>query len=155
MNKLKLELEGDNVIVVTRKFNAPAEFVYRAHVEEELLRKWMLGPEGCSMPVCISDAKPNGQIRFEWECPGQPNFHLTGHYVSLDPYKRIEHVERMHLPDPTPDNHVTTTFEEKNGVTHITVRMQVPNAEVREAMLATGMDQGMEESYARLESLAR
>lgn len=154
MSKLKLELEGDNVIIVTRVFNAPAEFVFRAHVEESLIKQWLLGPEGCSMPVCISDAKPNGQIRFEWECPGQPSFHLTGHYVSLEPYERIVHVERMHLPDPTPDNYVTTSFHETDGVTTVTVRMQVPSSDVREAMLATGMDQGMEESYARLEALA-
>jgi hypothetical protein len=59
----------------------------------------------------------------------------------------------MFLPDPTPDNHVETTFESVAGGTLMTVRMTLPNAEVREMMLQTGMDQGMEASYVRLERL--
>lgn len=81
------------------------------------------------------------------------SFSLTGHYVLLEPYRRIVHVERMHLPDTTPDNHVESTFEPDGRGTLLTVRMTLPDAETRKAMLATGMEHGMEASYARLESL--
>ena len=63
------------------------------------------------------------------------------------------HVERMHLPDPTPDNHVETIFEPVEGGTLMTMRMTLPNAETRAAMLASGMEQGMEASYVRLEAV--
>jgi hypothetical protein len=59
----------------------------------------------------------------------------------------------MHLPDPTPDNHVETRFEPDGSGTLMTMRMTLPDAQTRTAMLATGMDQGMEASYARLEAM--
>ena len=59
----------------------------------------------------------------------------------------------MHLPDPTPDNHVETTFQAEGGGTLMVMRMSLPDAEARKAMLATGMEQGMEASYERLEGM--
>ena len=58
----------------------------------------------------------------------------------------------MHLPDPTPDNHIETRFEPEETGTLMTVRMTLPNAETRAAMLATDMEHGMEASYVRLEA---
>ncbi len=63
------------------------------------------------MPVCISDARPGGKIRYEWTNGKGGGFHLTGEYLELEPYSRIVHVERMYLPDPTPDNHIETRFD--------------------------------------------
>ena len=153
MSKLTLKTEGDTHVVVTRRFAAPPKSVYRAHTEPQLLQKWLLGPDGWSMPVCISEAKPGGQIRYEWSDGKGAGFHLTGAYVELEPYSRIVHVERMHLPDPTPDNHVETRFEADGAGTLMTMRMTLPDKQTREAMLATGMDQGMEASYARMEEM--
>ena len=153
MSKLTLNTEGDTHVVVTRRFAAPPQAVYRAHTEPALLQKWLLGPEGWTMPVCISEPKPGGKIRYEWS-DGQGNgFHLTGEYVALEPYSRIVHVERMHLPDPTPDNHVETRFAPDGDGTLMTMRMTLPDAETRAAMLATGMEHGMEASYARLDAM--
>ena len=153
MSKLTLKTEGDTHVVVTRRFAAAPKTVYRAHTEPQLLQKWLLGPDGWTMPVCISEAKPGGKIRYEWSDGKGAGFHLTGEYVELDPYSRIVHVERMHLPDPTPDNHVETRFEADGAGTLMTMRMTLPDRETREAMLATGMDQGMEASYARMEEM--
>jgi hypothetical protein len=63
------------------------------------------------------------------------------------------HVERMHLPDPTPDNHVVTTFARDGTVTLMTMRMTLPDASTRAAMLPSGMECGMEASYVRLETM--
>jgi uncharacterized protein YndB with AHSA1/START domain len=153
MNKLTLKTEGDRHIVVTRRFAAPPEAVYRAHIEPHLLQQWLLGPEGWTMPVCISEAQPGGKIRFEWVNGKGEGFHLTGEYLELEPHSRIVHFERMHLPDPTPDNHVETRFEPDGAGTLMTVRMTLPDAQTRAAMLATGMERGMEASYVRLESM--
>ncbi|MHC2466310.1 SRPBCC domain-containing protein [Bradyrhizobium embrapense] len=154
MSKLTLKIEGDRHIVVTRRFVAPPEGVYRAHTEPELLQKWLLGPEGWTMPVCISELRPGGKIRYEWTDGKGGGFHLTGEYLELEPFSRIVHVERMHLPDPTPDNHVETRFAPDGSGTVMTMRMTLPDAETRAAMLATGMEHGMEDSYARLDRMS-
>ena len=58
------------------------------------------------------------------------------------------------MPDPTPDNHIVTTFEKDGTGTLMTMRMTLPDATTREAMLKSGMEHGMEMSYERLEKLA-
>ena len=153
MSTLTLKTESERFVIVTRRFAAPPEKVYRAHTEPTLIQQWLLGPEGWTMPVCISEARPGGRIRYEWSDGKGGGFSLTGEYVALTPFSRIVHVERMHLPDPTPDNHVETQFEADGAGTLMTMRMTLPNAEVRAAMLATGMEHGMETSYARLERM--
>ncbi|MBL8238853.1 MAG: SRPBCC domain-containing protein [Bryobacterales bacterium] len=153
MAELTLKTEGDKHVVVTRRFAASPEAVYRAHTESATIQRWMLGPEGWSMPVCICEAKPGGKIRYEWSDGKGAGFYLTGEFVELEPFRRIVHVERMHLPDPTPDNHIETTFVPDGDGTLMTMRMTLPDAKTREAMLATGMEHGMEASYVRLESL--
>lgn len=152
MSKLSLETEGDRSVIAKRRFAAPPEAVYRAHLEPEILKKWLLGPEGWTMPVCINEAKAGGRIRYEWT-NGESGFYLTGELLELEPARRIVHVERMHLPDPTPDCHVVTTFESDGAGTLMTMRMTLPTAEARQQMLATGMEHGMEDSYARMESV--
>jgi uncharacterized protein YndB with AHSA1/START domain len=153
MSKLTLKTEGDTHVVVTRRFQASPEQVYRAHTEPELLKKWLLGPDGWTMPVCVSEARPGGRIRFEWSNGKGAGFYLTGEYLELEPFSRIVHVERMHLPDPTPDNRVETTFKPDGNGTLFTLRMTLPDAATREAMLATGMEHGMEASYVRLDAM--
>ena len=66
MSKMTLKTEGDTHVVVTRRFAASPEAVYRAHTEPSLIQKWMLGPDGWTMPVCINEARPGGKIRYEW-----------------------------------------------------------------------------------------
>jgi len=106
------------------------------------------------MPVCICEARPGGKIRYEWRNDKGDSFYLTGEFAELLAPSKIVHVERMHLPDPTPDNHVETRFERAGAGTLMTMRMTLPDAETRKRMLATGMERGMEASYVRLDRLA-
>jgi len=154
MSKLVLTTEGETHVVVKRRFEAPPEAVYRAHLDPKLIQQWCLGPEGWTMPVCINEGKPGGKIRYEWSNGKGGGFFLTGEILEVEPPLRIVHVERMHLPDATPDNHVVTTFVADGTGTLMTMRMSLPDAETRKAMLATGMEHGMETSYARLERLS-
>jgi uncharacterized protein YndB with AHSA1/START domain len=153
MSRLTLKSEGDLSIVATRWFAASPQAVYRAHTERELIQQWMLGPEGWSMPVCSCDARPGGSMRYEWSNANGRSFYLTGEFLEMQPYSRIVHVERMFLPERTPDNHIETTFQADRGGTLMVMRMSLPDAATRAAMLATGMERGMEASYVRLESL--
>jgi uncharacterized protein YndB with AHSA1/START domain len=152
MSKLTLRTEGETHIVVTRRFNATPEAVFRAHTEVDLIKQWLLGPDGWTMPVCINEPRPGGQIRYEWSDGAGNGFYLTGEFVEVVPFTKLVHVERMHLPDPTPDNHVETQFRPDGAGTIMTMRMTVPDEATRSAMLATGMADGMEESYARLDA---
>jgi len=153
MSKMTLKTEGDTHVVVTRRFAGSPEAVYRAHTEPELIKRWMLGPPGWTMPVCINEAKPGGKIRIEWSDGKGAGFYLTGECIELVPFSRIVHVERMHLPDPTPDNHIVTDFTPDGEGTLLTMRMTLPDAATRAQMLATGMEHGMEASYARLDEI--
>jgi uncharacterized protein YndB with AHSA1/START domain len=153
MSKLTVVTEGDKHVVVTRRFAAPPEAVYRAHTEPRLIQKWLLGPDGWTMPVCVCEARPGGKIRYEWADGKGGGFYLTGEFVELVPFSRIVHVERMHLPDPCPDNHVVTRFEQDGSGTLMTMQMTLPDAQTRAAMLASGMEHGMEASYVRLETM--
>ncbi len=155
MSQMTIKTEGDRFVVVTRRFAAPSEAVYRAHLEPGLIRQWMLGPEGWTMPVCITEPWPGGRMRFEWaRADGDGGFHLTGEFVELTPHSRIVHVERMHMPDTTPNNHVETRFDPDGDGTLMTMRMTLPDEATRTMMLATGMEHGMEASYVRLDVVA-
>jgi uncharacterized protein YndB with AHSA1/START domain len=153
MSKMALKTEGDTHVVVTRRFAAPPEAVYRAHTEPKLIQRWLLGPDGWTMPLCKCEARPGGKIRYEWTNGKGDGFHLTGEFVELEPFSRIVHIERMHMPNATPDNHVETRFEPDGDDTLMTMRMTLPDKATRTAMLATGMEHGMEASYVRLEGM--
>lgn len=150
---LTVDLEGDTDIVVTRRFRAPPELVWRAHSEPAILQKWLLGPDGWTMPVCLCDMRPGGSFRFEWS-NGTHGFYATGEYSEVTPHSRIVHVERMFLPDRTPDMQVITEFSPDGDGTRMVMRMILPDAATRQSVIATGMTDGMEASYARLESIS-
>jgi uncharacterized protein YndB with AHSA1/START domain len=153
MSKMTLKTEGDAHIIVTRRFAAPPKRVYRAHTDPKLIQKWLLGPEGWSMPVCVNEARLGGKFRYELTNGKGGGFYVTGEYLELEPNSRIVHLERMYLPDPTPDNHVETRFDPDGKGTLMTMRMTLPDAQTRAATLATGMERGTEASYVRLEGM--
>jgi uncharacterized protein YndB with AHSA1/START domain len=118
-----------------------------------LFNNGCLAPRVGQCQFCINEAKPGGKIRYEWADGKGRGFCLTGEYVELVPGSKIIHIERMHLPDPTPDNRIETRFETDGNGTLMTMRMTLPNEKARAAMLATGMEHGMEASYIRLEKM--
>ena len=151
MPPLQLALEGDTHVIVTRTFKAPPSHVYRAHLEPDLIRQWMLGMPGWTMPVCETESRDGGKFNFEWDDGEGGGFAISGQYIKLTPDQLIEHIERMHIPDPTPDNHIVTTFAPSGEGTLLTLRMTLPDAGSRQQMLDMGVADGMEESYAKLD----
>jgi uncharacterized protein YndB with AHSA1/START domain len=163
-----VERTSPTTLAITRRFKAPPERVFAAHVEPALIQRWCFGYDGWHMPVCVNDARPGGELRWEWANDEGAGFHVTGTYEVVEPPGvgrpgRIVHVERMHLgpegPDPTPDNHIETTFAPDgpgaDAGTLLTLVMRMGSPEAMEAMIATGMTDGMETSYARIDALEK
>ena len=155
---LTVERTSPTTLTITRHFTAPPARVFAAHTEPALIQRWCYGFDGWHMPVCINDARPGGELRWEWANDEGAGFFATGTYELVEPPQgnrpgRIVHVERMHLPDPTPDNHITSTFAPDGDGTLLTLVMQLDTPEALEAMLATGMTDGMEVTYARIDEL--
>jgi uncharacterized protein YndB with AHSA1/START domain len=151
----QVELLDDTHVRITRLIEGPREMVWRAHHEPELIRKWMLGPEGWSMPVVEVDSSVGGRYRYEWEPePGQPGerFGFEGETLLSDPPRRAVTTEQM-IGMEGPGTLNDLSLYEEDGVTLLTVLIEYPDKDTRDMILATGMTDGMEASYARLESL--
>jgi uncharacterized protein YndB with AHSA1/START domain len=153
---LEITRTSPTTLRVSRFFVAPLARVYAAHTDPALIPKWLLGPDGWSMPECLSDARPGGSFRFVWrnDATGH-SFYATGEYITVEAPHRMLHVERIFLPDQTPENTVETTFTPEGTGTRMIMTMSVPDAAAMDAMVATGMTDGMETSYVRLEESIR
>ena len=149
---LDVTLLGDRQVVLRRTFAAPPDRVFAAHTEADLVRQWMQGPPGSRITRCEHDARPGGRFHMAW-AGDFPAFEITGDYIALDPPHRIEHVERMHMPEfTTGDNHIVTEFRAEGTGTAMTMTMTFESAEARDAALATGMTDGMEACYVVLDA---
>jgi uncharacterized protein YndB with AHSA1/START domain len=103
------------------------------------------------MRVCETHSREGGTFNFKWDDSEGGGFAISGQYIKLTPDQLIEHIERMHIPDPTHDNHIVTTFASSGVGTLLTLRMTLPDAGSRQQMLDMGGADGMEESYAKLD----
>lgn len=150
---VQVEVLDDTHVRITRAFDAPRELIWRAHTEPELMRRWLLGPDGWRMSVCEIDPTPGGAYRYRWEpeagVEGEA-FGFEGETVVSDPPRRAVTTEAMSGTDfpPTVND---MTLDEVDGVTLLTLLITYADLAQRDAILATGMTDGMEASYARLE----
>ena len=155
MNKMTMVMSGETDLVVTRRFNAPPQAVYDAHMDVEKLRRWMLGPEGWTMPSCELDPREGGAFAYTWEDSASgERFTIRGQFIRLDPPNRIEHVEAMEMPGmTTPESRVVTEFAPDDAGTLMTMTIIYDSAESREGAVASGMEEGMAWSYDNLDRM--
>lgn len=149
----QLEILDDQHVRITRLIDGPRELVWRAHVEPELMRRWMLGPDGWRMTLSEVDTAEGGRYRIGWEpelgTDGEA-FGFDGETLLLDEPRRIVQTEHMTGTDyPSTTNDLS--FYEEDGATLVTLLIEYPDAATRDTVLATGMVDGMEESFRRLE----
>lgn len=151
MSDMTLKPRGDREIVVVRAFNAPRDLVFDAFSKPELVKRWMLGSAGWSMPVCTIDFRVGGKGRYEWKSPdGQHGMALSSEFVEIARPERIVHKEVFDgTPQPV-ESVITSTFVEKAGRTTMTMVICYPTPQVRDFMLKSGMEQGMALSFQRL-----
>jgi len=148
------EILDDTHVRITRLIEGPIDLVWRAHHEPELLKKWMLGPDGWSLVECEVASEVGAKYRYVWE-PGEgiegERFGFDGEALLIEPPRRAVTTEHMTGTD-YPGTLNDLNLEEEDGATLITLFIEYPDKETRDMILATGMADGMEASYARLES---
>ncbi len=144
-------LIGDTRARICRVIRGTVEQVWDAHRDPELVRRWMLGPDGWTMPVCDVARDVGDGFRYEWESDdGERRFGFEGELLESHPPRRSVTTERMiDTGGPTSTNEMTLT--PIAGGTLLSVVITYPDRALRDQVLATGMTEGMERSYQRLE----
>ena len=142
---------NDRQVRITRVIRGSVDQVWRAHNERALLQRWLLGPDGWTMPVCDVASKVGETYRYEWEkADGSQRFGFEGELLELDsPYRAVTTERMIGTEGAEAVNEMTLT--PVGAGTLLTLVVTYPNAEVRDAALGSGMTLGMERSYQRLE----
>lgn len=143
---------SETLVRVSRVIRGTVDQVWRAHHEPALVQRWLLGPDGWTMPTCQVAQAPGDTFLYEWvSADGEERFGFTGRLVEHQPPFREVTTEQMTGTEgPVTRNELTLTPVE--GGTLLSLVITYPDAAVRDAVLATGMTGGMEASYARLEA---
>jgi uncharacterized protein YndB with AHSA1/START domain len=144
-------MPSDTELVMTRSFDAPRALVYEVWTNPKHVPKWMSGPDGWRMTVCEADLRPGGLSRFVWENADGQSMEMTGEYLEVVPPERFVSIKSMGAESPSMTN--TIVFTEEAGRTTVTITMRYPTKEARDAALQTGMDEGMEIGFRRLDAL--
>ncbi len=148
---------NDRQVRVVRSFRAPRALVYRTYTEPALVRRWMLGMPGWTMPVCEMDVRVGGAFRWRWRSDADgKEFGFAGVYQEVVAPKRLVNTEAYDPGDVGGDMGealITTEFTESAGITTLTTLIEYPSREVRDAAVATGMTDGMEVSYQMMDRL--
>jgi uncharacterized protein YndB with AHSA1/START domain len=143
----------DNQVSITRVFDAPRHLLYQAYTTPRLLQQWLLGPEGWTMPVCEIDVRVGGAWRYVWRKSDGTEMAMGGTVKEVVPNERLVSTERWGPEWPETINQVE--FTESGGRTTVTTTITYPSKDARDAALKTGMKDGADQSYARLEQLVR
>ena len=146
---LDVTTRGESELVMTRSLAAPRALVFDAFTKPELVQRWLLGPDGWTMPVCEIDLRPGGAFRYRWRSDdGAREFGTSGTFREVTAPIRIVHVERM---DGMPGEAVVTTnFSEDGGETLVVMAIDYGTRKIRDMAHESGMASGVAASFDRL-----
>jgi uncharacterized protein YndB with AHSA1/START domain len=150
---MQLTTPNDREIVMTRVFHAPRRLVWDALTKPELVRQWMLGPPGWSMPVCEIGHDVGGVNRFVWSNADGAEMGLSTTIREIVPPERMVVTERFDQSWYPGEATVTNHLVERNGETTLTMTVQYESREARDVALKSPMEQGVAAGYNRLEEL--
>ena len=142
---------SDREVVVTRVVDAPRRLVFDAMSNPKHVPQWLTGPAGWTMPVCEIDLRPGGAWRYVYRQPDGAEMTLQGSYREVAPPERIVSTESWGPEWPETIN--TLVLTEAAGQTTITMTIRYPSQEARDAALRSGMKDGMDQGFARLDGL--
>lgn len=145
------QILSDTQVRVSRVIRGSVADVWRAHHEAKLMQRWLLGPDGWTMPVCEVATKVGERYRYEWEMADKSQrFGFEGELLeSSPPYRAVTSEQMIGMEGPGTRNELTLTAVP--GGTLLSLVITYPSKELRDMILGTGMTAGMETSYARLE----
>lgn len=151
---LEVTTPTDREIAMTRVFDAPRRLVFDAHTKPELVKRWLLGPDGWSMPVCKIDLRMGGKYRYVWRRDKDGmQMGIGGVYREIMAPERLVQTERFDeawYPGEAVDTLVLT---EQGDKTTLTQTMLYESSGARDAVLKSGMERGVAASYDRLAEL--
>ena len=154
-NRAKVTTPSDTEILIERDFDAPKHLVYRAYTEPELVRRWWPGKRG-EMRTCEIDLKVGGQWRYVMRANNDFEVAFHGEFSEIVPNERLVTTEVYEGAPPGLEDPINiVTFEESGGRTTLTILMRVESREVRDMIIDSGMEGGMQEGMALLEQIAR
>ncbi|HSY91847.1 MAG TPA: SRPBCC family protein [Candidatus Binatus sp.] len=147
-----IRAQGDREIVVTRVFEAPRGLVFDAYTKPELVRRWLLGPDGWSMPVCEIDLRAGGKYRYVWRQDSDgKEMGMGGVYREVVRPERFVATEKFDEAWYQGEAVDTIVLTEQAGKTTLTQTILYDSRETRDAVLKSPMQRGMAMSYDRLE----
>jgi uncharacterized protein YndB with AHSA1/START domain len=151
---LKLTTRGDREIVITRAFDAPRKLVFDAFTKPELVKQWLLGPDGWSMPVCEIDLKVGGKYRYVWRRDKDgTEMGMGGVYREIVAPERVVATEKFDQSWYPGEAVGTSVLTEQGGKTTLTQTILYETREARDGVLKSGMEKGVVASYDRLAKL--
>ena len=151
---LKLTTSGDREIVMTRDFDAPRQLVFDAWTKPELVRRWLLGPEGWTMPVCEIDLRVGGAYRYLWRhLQNGTEMGMGGVFREITAPERLVATERFDQSWYPGEAVSTLMLVEQSGRTTLTQTVRYESREARDVVLKSPMEHGVAASYDRLEEL--
>jgi len=145
----------DEQILITREFDAPKHLVFKAFTTPELVKQWWHANRG-EMTVAEIDLRPGGRWRYAAVADGGMEVGFHGEYREIVPNERVVSTEAFEgIPDPDANATLNTaTFTEADGRTTLTILVEAPSKEVRDAMIDSGMEAGMQDALDLLEQAA-
>jgi uncharacterized protein YndB with AHSA1/START domain len=151
-------LPADEQILVTREFDAPRHLVYRAWTTPDLVQRWWSGRRG-EMKVVDIDLRVGGMWRYVMVAHGDFEVAFHGEFREIVPNERIVNTEVYEMPDAPPlapeDEPLNiVTFTEVDGRTTLSVLVQTTSKELRDLIVDSGMEVGMQEAMDLLEQVA-
>jgi uncharacterized protein YndB with AHSA1/START domain len=153
-DSFQLTLPSDLEIEITRDFDAPRPLLFDAYTKAEHVSRWLLGPDGWTMPVCEIDLRVGGGYRYVWrkESTGA-QMGISGVFLEVDPPGRLVATEKFDDAWYPGEAVNTTTFEENGSRTTVRLRMLYQSKEARDAASRSGMERGVAASYDRIERI--
>src|SRR5689334_4749151 len=151
---LEVAARGEREIVMTRVFDAPRRLVFDACTKPELVRQWLLGPDGWSMPVCEIDLRVGGRYRYVWRRDRDgTEMGMGGVFREIVPPERLVTTEEFDDPWYPGEAIGTLVLVEQAGRTTLTQTMLYESREARDGVLKSPMEEGVAASYDRLEKM--
>jgi uncharacterized protein YndB with AHSA1/START domain len=145
-------LPTDTQILITREFDAPRHLVYKAYTTPELIKRWWGGERG-EVTLAEVELRVGGKWRYVLTANGGFEVGFHGEYREIVPNELIISTE-IFEGAPDAEAVVTHAFTEKNGRTTLTMLMQLPSQEVRDTIINSGMEGGLQEALDHLEQVA-